>query len=284
MLSALYILPSDFRIPNMPAIDLARLKTQAARLAEKFVQPEAFVRELNELLDFYTNRTIRATQIIQRHSIPTYRTPRPVLRQIESELAPLAQTHSAEAVILTKALWDAGSIESRLLAANLLGNIPSTQAIPALARLPDWLSRSTDKEVRQALLTDALARLRWENPDTLFLILEGWLASPRPTLQVWGMQALVPLLQDPRFENLPAVFRILHPAIIAVGPITQVDFQACIAALERVSVIETLAFLRNILAEQPAPMLLRTLRRILPALSPELQTALREILREKGTQ
>jgi len=36
----------------MPAINLARLKTQAARLSEKFSEPEAFIRELNELLDF----------------------------------------------------------------------------------------------------------------------------------------------------------------------------------------------------------------------------------------
>ena len=134
------------------------------------------------------------------------------------------------------------------------------------------------------MLTDALARLRWENPDTFFMILEGWLASARPSSQMWGMQALIPLLQNPRFENLPAVFRILQPAVKAVGPVTQLDFQACIAALERVSLTETLAFLRNILADRPAPMLQRTLRRILPALSPELQTALREMLREKGSQ
>jgi hypothetical protein len=132
-------------------------------------------------------------------------------------------------------------------------------------------------------LTDALARLRWENPDTFFMILEGWLASPRPTLQMWGMQALIPLLRDPRFENLPAVFRILQPAVKAVGPVTQLDFQACIAALERISLTETMAFLRNILAESPAPMFVRTVRRILPALSPELQTALRDMLREKGS-
>jgi len=266
----------------MPAIDLARLKTQAARLTDKFGQPQAFIVDLNELLDFYTNRTIRITQIIQRYSLPTYHTPAPVLRQIQGELAPLAETRPAEAVALTKALWEAGSLESRLLAANLLGCIPSTPAIPALSRLPDWLARSTDREVRAALLTDALARLRRENPQTFFVILENWLVSPRPSFQIWGMQALIPLLQDPHFENLPAVFRILQPAVKAAGPITQMDLQACIAALERVSLTETQAFLREILRDKPALPLLRTIRRILPGLSPELQSALRLILREQG--
>jgi hypothetical protein len=267
----------------MPAIDLARLKTQAARLAEKFGEPQAFIADLNELLDYYTNRTIRISQVIQRYSLPTYHTPGPVLRQIQSELSPLAENRPVEAVTLTKALWDAGNLESRLLAANLLGRIPSSPAIPALSRLPDWLARSTDKDVRAALLTDALARLRRENPQTFFVILENWLASPRPSYQIWGMQALIPLLQDPSFENLPAVFRILRPAVRAAGPITQVDLQACMAALENVSLTETQAFLREILHDKPSMALLRTIRRILPGLSPELQSALRETLREQGS-
>ncbi len=268
----------------MPAIDSARLKTQAARLAEKFGQPEAFIVDLKSMLDTYTNRTLRATQVVQRFSIPTYNTPRPVLRQIEMELALLANSHPTEAVALTKALWDAGSLESRLLAANLLGNIPSAHAIPALSRLPDWLSRSTDRQVQAALLSDAMARIRRENPPTFFLILENWLASPRPSFQIWGMQALIPLLRDAHFENLPAVFRILQPAVRAAGPMTQVDLQACIAALEQVSLTETLAFLREILHDQPSLALLRTIRRILPGLSAELQSALREILRVQDIQ
>src|SRR5512140_1050097 len=144
-LSRLPSLPGCCRWSTMPAIDLARLKTQAARLAEKFDQPEAFIAHLNELLDTYTNRTVRVTQLIQRYSIPTFNTPRPVLRQIENELAALARVQPVEAVALTKALWDAGTLESRLIAAHLLGSIPSTHAIPALSRLPDWLSRSTDR-------------------------------------------------------------------------------------------------------------------------------------------
>jgi len=266
----------------MPAIDLARLKIQSARLAEKFGEPEAFLQTLNELLDFYTNRTFRAAQIAQRLSVATYHTPRPVLRQIESELAVLAEKQPEEAVTLSGVLWKADSLESRLLAAYLLGNIPSGQAILALAILPDWLHQSTDKEIRTALLTDALSRLRRERPEAFFSILEGWLRSAQSALQIWGLQALIPLLQDPQFENLPAIFRILRPAILAVGPATQLDFQACLAALERVSLTETTAFLREIIRVNPEPMMLRIFSRILPGLSPGLQEALRETLREQN--
>ena len=268
----------------MPSIDLARLKIQAARLAEKFGEPEAFVLALNELLGYYTNHTIRAAQIAQRLSLPTYRTPRPVLRQIEGELAPLAEKQPEEAITLSVVLWEADSLESRLLAAYLLGNVPSGQAIFALTRLPTWLNQSTDKEIRTALLTDALARLRQERPEAFFSMLEGWLSSAQSALQIWGLQALIPLLQDPQFENLPAVFRILRPAILAAGPATQLDFQACLVALERVSLTETTAYLREIIRGNPEPMMLRIFIRILPRLSPELQEALRETLRQQNNQ
>jgi hypothetical protein len=268
----------------MPAIYLAQLKIQAARLAEKFGEPDVFLHDLNELLDFYSNRTIRASQVAQQLSVPTYRIPQAVLRQIKSELAVLAQNRTSEAATLTLSLWEAGTLESRLLAAHILGNIPSSQAIPVLSRLPDWLNQSTDKEIRTALLTDALARVRRENPETFFIILERWLANPQPSIQAWGLQALIPLLKDSRFENLPAVFRILRPAILAASPATQLDLQACLEALESVSQTETMAFLREIIRDNPQPTMLRIVRRILPALTTELQEGLRNILREKTDQ
>jgi len=263
----------------MPAINLARLKTQAARLSEKFIEPEAFLRDLDEILDLYTNRTIRATQIARRLALPTYRTPAPVLRQIQAELGPLVKAHPIEAVALVGALWKARSLEARLLAARLLGSIAPSQAIPALMHLPDWLAQSTDKQIRTALLTDAFARLRRENPETFFTLLEGWLGSSRNSFQVWGLQALIPMLTEPQFENLPAVFRILKPAIRSAGPVTQLELQACLATLGQVSQTETLAYLREIIGEDPAPLMLRTLNRILPALSPDLRSGLQELLR-----
>jgi hypothetical protein len=268
----------------MPAINLSQLKTQAARLSEKFSEPEAFVRDLNELLDFYTNRTIRARQTAQRLSLPTYHTPAPVLRQIQVELVAMAGIQPNHAAALIVELWKAGSLESRLLAAHLLGSIPLAQALPALASLPGWLAQSMDKEIRTALLTDALARLRRENPEGFFSLLEDWLKSPRNSLQVWGLQALIPILTDPKFENLPAVFRILKPAVLSAGPVTQLDLQACLATLERISLTETLAFLREIINDNPAPLMVRTLHRILPGLSPKMQASLRKMLRTQVSQ
>ena len=266
----------------MPAIDLARLKTHAARLSEKFSDPPAYLHGLHEYLEYYTNRTLRRSLVVRRISLPTFYTPAPVLRQLERELAPLAESHPSEAIALAEALWQSGSFESRLLSARLLGMIPLEVAFPALSRIPEWLVQSTDKDIRTALLTDSLQRLRRENPQAFFQLAEEWLRSPRTGLQVWGLRAIIPMLNGPDFENLPAAFRILRPAIEMAGPSTQNDLQACLVALAQVSPTETLVFLREILNHDPDPMLVRTLRRILPSLQDELQTGLRDLLRTRS--
>ena len=271
---------SDSRL-NMPAINLARLKIQAARLSEKFMEPDVFLHDLNEMLDLYTNRTIRISQEVRHSSVKTYHTPRPVLNQIESELAIKAEEHPSDALTLVKALWRDNTLESCLLAAFLLGNLPIDMAFTTLTNLPGWLSQTKERTIRNALLTSALMRLRRERSEDFYNLLEDWLSSQLPEYQVWGLQALIPLLQDPLFENLPTVFRILYPAIQNADPLIQLDLQACLAAMEHVSLTETVAYLREIIRNNPRPGIVRLFRRILPNLSPEMQEALRASLREK---
>jgi hypothetical protein len=267
----------------MPAIDLARLKTQAATLADNFSNYMAFISQLHDMLELYTNHSLRASQVVKRFSLPTYNTPPPVLRQIEHELQPMAERLPGKGVLLVLELWKDGTYESRLLAARLTGMIPPSEVMPILTHFQDWLAHSIDKEVRKALLTDAFTRIRSENIEAFFQLIEEWLKSPQYSHQSWGLQALIPVLNDAYFENLPVVFRILQPAIRSAGPATQVDLQACLRHLEGVSRTETIVYLRSILVDKPSPLLLRTIRRMLPSFSPHLQAAIREVLREKET-
>src|SRR5258706_14991928 len=108
----------------IPAIDIARLKIQAAVLVEKFDQPAVFLKVLHEILDHYADRTMRIGVVASPVSVlPAYRAPQAVLRQIEMELAPLAGAFPEQAMALTDALWKDGYLETRLLAAILLGRV-----------------------------------------------------------------------------------------------------------------------------------------------------------------
>jgi len=263
----------------MPAIDLARLKKQTAYLADVFSEPSVFLRELREILEFYVNRSLRSQSVAPSSVLPTYRTPVVVLRQIEKELGPVAERQPIPALELADALWDEGWLETKLLAAFLLGRIPP-QEERLLARLTAWTQAVRDPEVRAALLTTSLTRLRKETPDLFLVLVREWLHPARQRMWSNGVQALVPLISSPEFDNLPPIFEVVEP-IIKTSPATlQFDLQELIITLYEASPDETTYFLQQILKETKSPLPSIALRRMSPELPQELQSSLREMLRQ----
>jgi hypothetical protein len=264
----------------MPAIDLARLKKQTAQLADLFDQPGEFLRAHRDILDYYVNRTLRTQTVAPSSVLPTYRTPSVVLRQIENELGPVAERDPIQALELADALWDEGWLETRLLAAFLLGRIPP-QEERLLARLTAWTQAVRDPEVRAALLTTSLTRLRNETPDLFLILVREWLHPARQRLWSNGIQALVPLIASPDFDNLPPIFEAISPILKAAPAALQFDLQELIITLYKASPSETIYFLQQIVQKTRSPLPSVALRRMSPEFPQELQTSLREILREK---
>ncbi len=261
----------------MPAIDLARLKKQTAQLADLFNQPSLFLREHREILDFYVNRSLRSQGVAPSSVLPTYRTPVVVLRQIETELGPVAAKQPIQALELADALWDEGWLETRLLAAFLLGRIPP-QEERLLARLTAWTQAVRDPHVRAALLTTSLTRLRKETPDLFLVLVKEWLHPARQRMWSNGIQALVPLISSPDFDNLPPIFEIIEPIIRAAPSTLQFDLQELIIMLYQASPDETIYFIQQLLKSTKSPMLAVALRRMSPEFPAELQSSLREML------
>src|SRR5215211_4313271 len=267
----------------MPAIDLARLKKQTARLADSFDEPSTFLRELREVLEFYVNRSLRSQSVAPSSVLPTYRTPVVVLRQIETELSPAAERWPIQALELADALWDEGWLETRLLAAFLLGRIPP-QEERLLARLTAWTQAVRDPSVRAALLTTSLTRLRKETPALFLILVKEWLHPARQRMWSNGVQALVPLIQSSDFDNLPPIFEIVEPILRAAPATLQFDLQELIIALFEASPNETSYFLQQLLKGTRSPLPSIALRRMSPELPLELQSSLREMLRQTKTK
>ncbi len=263
----------------MPAIDLARLKKQTAHLADLFDQPSDFLREHREILDYYVNRSLRSQGVAPSSVLPTYRTPVVVMRQIETELGPVAEKKPIQALELADALWDEGWLETLLLAAFLLGRIPP-QEERLLARLTAWTQAVRDPEVRAALLTTSLTRLRNETPDLFLVLVKEWLHPARQRMWTNGIQALIPQINSPNFDNLPPIFDVVEPIIKASPATLQFDLKELIIALYKASPDETIYFIQQILKETKSPLLGVSLRRMSPDLPQELQTHLREMLRK----
>lgn len=264
----------------MPAIDLARLKKQTARLADLFDQPSAFLSELREVLDHYINRTLRSQGVAPSSVLPTYRTPAVVLRQIEIELGPVAEKQPIQALELADALWDEGWLETRLLAAFLLGRIPP-QEERLLARLTAWTQAVRDPNVRAALLTTSLTRLRKETPDLFLVLVKEWLHPARQRMWSNGIQALVPLISSPDFDNLPPIFEVVEPLLKASPAALQSDIKELFVTLYQASPDETVFFIQQILKDTKNPLPAVTLRRMSPDLPQDFQASVRELLRKK---
>lgn len=123
-------------------------------------------------------------------------------------------------------------------------------------------------------MANSLARLRKETPDQFLILVTEWLYPHRQNLWSNGLQALLPLIKAPDFENLPRIFDMVDPIIEAAPTILQNDIENIIRALYQASPTETTYFIKNLLGRKKNPKTSLLLRRILPALPPELQKSL----------
>ena len=263
----------------MPAIDLARLRKQANRLADFFFLPDEFMKHLREMLEFYVNHTLRTKENIAPGSnLRTYRTPPAVLTQIENELRVVAEDNPEFTLELADILWDEGALETRLLAAYLLGRIPP-QEERLLPRLTAWTQQIRDADVRSALLSTSLTRMRKETPKQFLNLIREYLHPAR--LRTWsnGIQALLPMISEASNANLPPIFDIVEPIIEEAPSTLQNDLTDLIVALYRASPSETTFLIKNILTNAQNQMTVVTMRRIAVSFPPPLQKELRDLLR-----
>jgi hypothetical protein len=263
----------------MPAIDLARLRKQANRLADFFFLPDEFMKHLREMLEFYVNRTLRTKENVAPGSnLKTYRTPPAVLTQIENELRVVAEANPEAALDLADMLWDEDSLETCLLAAFFLGRIPP-QEERLLPRLTLWTQQVRDPDVRYALLSTSLMRMRKESPNQFLALIREYLHPAR--IRSWsnGLQALLPMIADSNYENLPSIFDMVEPIIEEAPSTLQNDLTELIVALYRASANETIFLLKHILQNTENPMTAVTLRRMSSGFPPPLEKELRSLLR-----
>jgi hypothetical protein len=264
----------------MPAINLPRLKIQTAKLMDKFDDPEEFLRDLHNLFDLYADRTLRKGAVLSPISVlPSYRVTPPVIRQLELELGARAQTDPDHSLVIADRLWEDGYYETRLLAAYLLGRMaPGGEVF--MERLTAWVSETRDPSISNILLTTSLMRLRSENTDDFLLLMERWAHPSRKKMTPSVMVALVPLLKDKNFHNLPPVYNIVQPIIETTSATTQQELSTLVCALYEASPVETTYFLRQLVALSARPHTIQNIRRILPTLPQTLQDELREAVRK----
>jgi len=265
----------------MPAIDLNRLRRQASRLADFFFVPDEFIRHLHEMLDFYVDRTIRKQPAIAPSAnLSSYHTPAVILKQIEQEIQRNAGDYPDAALELADRLWDEDYLETRLLAAFILGRIPP-QEERLLTRLTAWTQQIQDANLRAKLLDNGLSRMRKETPDQFLELIGEWLRPERTRLWSNGLQAAISAASDSSFQNLPPLLKVLEPIMEAAPAKLQDEIKEFILVLYKVSPTETIYFVRQVLSNSSNPMTAITFRRISPSFANELREEIHEFTHAK---
>lgn len=263
----------------MPAASLARLREQITQLTWRFTRPAEFLQELNALLEQYGTPTFRRASTPAGSPVtPAYHTPPLVMNQLELLLSRSCQESPAAALTLLDALWKESMLEPRLLAAALLGRTPLDAPEEILGRLRAWAVPNEERAALSALLRQGAAGLRRDAPDLWLSVLAEWLESSDTGVQSIGLQALVPLIQEASFENLPLVFRLIAPLMRTAAPQLHQELSAVLTALARRSPVETAYFLRQTLNAASGTPLPRLVRRLLTVFPPEQQAALKSTL------
>ena len=248
-------------------------------MLERFYEPEKFISELHDLFELYADRTLRTGAIISPVSVlPTYRVPQPVIRHLELELGAKAQKDHENGMVLADHLWEDGYFESRTLAAYLLGFMPPSGE-EYFDRLSGWVVETRDPLLSTKLLSSSLARMRTEVPEEFLSLMERWEQMPHRKLWSSVMMALVPLLKDKGFHNLPPVYKIVQPIIESAPAAMQKELSELIGALYNSSPVETTFFLRHLISTSQKPHLKQNIRRILTTLPEALQEELRDEFR-----
>lgn len=260
----------------MPAIQLSRLKIQAARLAELVPTPELFVRSLRTILEYYSDRTHRPGQSGEPPPLlPSFNVPSPVLRQVLRELAPALSTDQNQGLALCDALWEQEQFECRLLAARILGLLPIEPLEPVYERLRVWVMEDEERVLTE-LLRQGLTRWKNEAPNSYLLQISEWLKSSSFREQKLGLKALLPLIEDHSFNNLPILYRVLNPLVRVAPSQIRPDLLPVLRSLAKRSPKETAYFLRHNLSAQDTAWLTRKILAEFPA---SLQDNLREAMK-----
>lgn len=264
----------------MPAAELSRLRTQINGLIARFAEPEQFRSALRDLLEAYANRAYRAGQAVQPQPLlSSYRVAPLVTQQLELELSKTCQEQPVQAIAVVTALWQDPYLEPRVLAAHLLGAIPTSQADAVIAKLAEWAQPSENFRMLDHLFQHSTRTLRREAPQRLLALYSEWIGSTHTAVQGLALRAMIPLVSDEAFVNLPAIFKLVSPVMQSAPGALHTDLQAILEALTRRSPTETAFFLRQILSLAPGPGTARLVRRCLPLFEPAQQDRLRNALK-----
>jgi DNA alkylation repair enzyme len=263
----------------LPPIDPARLRTSTDALAAQFDDAGRLAAGLRNLLDDYADRTHRPSPRVITSSVDNaYKTPGPVVRAIVAALRPPAQVSPDAALAAAGRLWQGRSREERRIAAELLGVVAPRRPAEALAQIEAWLPQIESGETADALAEYGLGPLIRAEPARYLEAARNWVAHPKKWVRRFGLAALMPLVADKAWDNVPAALAIIRPVMREADGEVRRAAAAALEGLGPKSPAEISRFLREF-ATHSNPNTSWIVRNALPGLGAAEQAEIIRLLR-----
>lgn len=268
----------------MPAIQPARLKIQAAELAESAHSPQDFCRAFHEFLEFYSDRTYRPGLVGEpRPLIRAFNVPKPVLTAVSLELTEIAENDHDSALKLVDALWSQSYLEFKILAAHVLGKVDPMPTQPIISRIDAWITPRTEERLVNAVIRLGLDRLRVDDEDEYFRQIDNWLQAKEDYRYRLGLKAIRHLISEGVFEDIPLIFRRVGKAMRNSTAGSKSEILELIRVLAEYSPQETAHFLRETLfTSEDVTDISWYVRHSLDYFPPDNQAYLRSALKSNG--
>ncbi|MBN1231645.1 MAG: hypothetical protein JXA19_07285 [Anaerolineales bacterium] len=264
----------------MPAIELSRLRQQAAAIAINFGDPVKFIRDCDTFFEYYSDRTQRPGQKTSKNiTLDSYHVPIQVIRRIIFELTPLCESEPNSGLQLAKSCWGKDIFEYYTLSANILGLLPISEKEMILRTITHWIGKGVDDSVLQLLAEDALAKIREDDQNYLMSQTEKWLLpSEQISLHIFALITLKTFLDDSDFDILPTIYHLLGDFLSHLNKQHLPYVLKLIKSLVSTSPQETAFFMNQSYLRNPNTELAWILRQSLNAYPTEIQKMLRETL------
>ncbi|MHC1740724.1 MAG: DNA alkylation repair protein [Anaerolineaceae bacterium] len=265
----------------MPAVELAHLRTKIHLLTEHYASPVEFVKGLCDLYEFYSDRTFTQSDAGRRTlTLPGYNVTPLINRQFELEFGKLCQDNPLSSLDVIDELWKQPKLEPRRLAAFLLGKIPLDHSDQVIVRLKVWSTPEEDNDLLKYLHDYGSLLLRRQDSEKWLGVIRTWLESKSSQDQLFGLQSLLPLINDPDYVDLPEVFDLISLELVSPQPRITHTLQTVIEALAKRTPFETVYLLKKVLLQSHSKELPRLLRRLIPAFPDNQQSSLKRSLAE----
>jgi hypothetical protein len=266
----------------MPSIDLVRFRFQIIELLDEFPDPARFKKTFHGILDLYSRRSLKpGLSSLPVSLLPTFNCHPQVMKLIITGITPGIHEYPQQAIAIADHLWEDNYLESRELSTTILGLLPDEFAASVEDHILKWAHPDVDKASLNMLLINAIKTIQSTHPEKLEDLVYSFLHYQDPAYHTIGLKMMENLIRSPGFTRIPSLFKLISPFIVVeTNQQIQINTALVIAALAERTPVETVFFLKQLLALTPGPGIEKTIRRFLPSFPEEYQKKLQTSLQE----